>query len=164
MYLQFQFLSLYKVRNTKLLTNFDRCTTNNVKKPAQNILTSNIQIFYFILFMLKSDKVKSPFDSPKPSARLSFFFLPRIKKNTIFLRAPYKNKLARLNIVRVHYKFLLALQFKTNRPSSYSNSSATNFISSMLKIDFSSAKIKHLKTIVVYKNFSIKNFSIKNFN
>ena len=172
MYFQFQFLSLYKVCNTKFLTHFSNKSTDlpitktKIKSTKNGVLTSNIQIFYVIFFMLKINKINSTVKSAAllTHTKVSFFFLPSTKKNTIFLRAPYKNKLARLNILQIQYKFFMSFRCVNACMNPYNNLDINSLTNSINKVNFSSPKIKHTKTNIIYNSYNIKNFAIENFN
>jgi hypothetical protein len=174
LFVQFQFVSFFKIKNTLLINNIKNPNikyTQNDTNP-KTILTTNVHIFYIILFLIKFEKFnelstnKTPKNNFKKlsNLKLSFFFLPITKKNVIFLRAPYKNKLARLNILQLSYKFFFSIKSTNNklRPGFCNNSDET--IKFFKDINLSSFKIKHTETTIKFYTTNKSNFHLNNFN
>jgi len=178
---QLQFLSSYKIKNTLLL---DKSLDANVKDgkdesscaSTKTILTTNVHIFYILLFLSKFNASNSPNhknadlhneykELKKPTnLKVSFFFLPVTKKNVIFLRAPYKNKLARLNILRLSYSFFFSI-YTPYQTTTFNCSSDLNHICKFFQsINLSSFKIKHTKTRIKLPVKYDVNFLLINFN
>lgn len=150
---QFQFLSNYKIQNTKYFN-------DNTPKYNTIILNTNIHIFYILLFINKIHKL----NHIRRGVKITFFFLPITKKNVIFLRAPYKNKLARLNILSVRYKFLLTFLLDPQSHEVRPQNGNKDFINNLGALNISSSKIKHVKTKIQYTSNSIHNYTFSNFN
>jgi len=152
-------MSFYKIKNTFIISQDKKQIvsehTNNTR-----VLSTNIQIFY-MMFLLHKMYNQSLVDFNKHS--ITFFFLPKRKTNVIFLRAPYKNKLARLNILNVYYKFFINISNKTKTYTNVSNKvrDLQLFINT---INFSSPKIKHTKTKISLSCSISENLLLKNFN
>lgn len=144
---QFQFLSFYKLTNTTAVSK-DLVPFNTLNK----IFTTNIQIIYILIFLNIYNETTT-----KKKKTLSFFCMPVKKKKTIFLRAPYKNKLARLNIINVSYKFIVSLNFEQL---------VNHVVVTTLfrNLNLSSHKIMHYKTKIHYYENNAKNFLLNNYN
>lgn len=153
-----QFLSPYKISHTIYNLNQKPQTRNNATRLYNSILTTNIHIFYISLFLSKSLQSNKSTSNISMVKKLSCFFLPTTKKTVIFLRAPYKNKLARLNILQTNHRFVisgvLSDSVKVN----------SNLLEFFKKINFSSFKIKHSKTYLQYSTTNIQNFNLHNYN
>lgn len=162
MLIQFQFLSLYKLSNTLFLNRPNTYveTTNNTLNARSSILTTNIHIFYLNLIFIYTNRHISSRDN---NASTHFFFLPVKQKQIIFLRAPYKNKLARLNILKSFYKFIYSIQYDVKIPA-YSQTQLNNLFYTLNNLNLSSHKIKHRKTRIRTLQNSPSNFSLLNFN
>lgn len=146
MLINFQFISFYKVTHTKISSN-----TSQLSVKGTKILTTNIQLVYILLFL------RSMLTTKLCAYTLSCFHLPTTKKKTIFLRAPYKNKLARLNIVTISYKFTVTLKFS----KTINNFTTFSYFN---HLNLSSHKIKHVKTNLQYNQSNTTNFFISNYN
>lgn len=181
MLVQFQFVSFYKIKNTLFLSR-DFTIIKDAAKGKQNkalhnnsqksILTTNIHIFYIIMFLLKfykPENMSKTVESNKQlecidAFKLSFFFLPVMKQSVIFLRAPYKNKLARLNILQLSYKFFFSIKSNSKTISLKIDNRVENLITLFTTINLSSFKIKHTKTKVSFCTQYESNFWLNNFN
>lgn len=129
------------------------------------MLTTNIHVFYIIMFLLKFHKpVKQPSNTVEGGNKLSFFSLPVAKQHVIFLRAPYKNKLARLNILQLSYKFFFSIKYNSKTISLKMGDRVKDFVTFFNAINLSSFKIKHTKTKVKFCTQHTTNFCLKNFN
>jgi hypothetical protein len=88
----------------------------------------------------------------------SIFQKPVKKKSVIFLRAPYKNKLARLNILKLEFTTILSI--KCNEKLYCNN---LNDIYKNKNYNFSTHKLKHTKTKINFMYKYKKNFKICNY-
>lgn len=102
------------------------------------------------------------------TVHVSNFFLPSKKKKILFLRAPYKNKLARLAVMNNQYKTIVI--FKTKKFRSFLENKEITPYYMILKIidhikcfNISFIKLKHVNTSMKITTFNQKNFFIKNF-
>lgn len=89
----------------------------------------------------------------------SNFYLPKKKKSVIFLRAPYKNKLARLNILNLEYTSIISIKLNTQV-----NFFDIKILDTLGKIMFNTHKLKHTKTTIKTITSNTTNFSLKTFN
>lgn len=163
MFIQLQFLSPYKISHTLYNQNRRSLNNNNWTKLDKSVLTTNIHVFYISLFLAKAFKsISTPNSTGNTSTltikKLSCFFLPTTKKTVIFLRAPYKNKLARLNILQTAYRFIISGTIDIT------NCTNSSFITFFKKLNLSSFKIKHVKTTINYRTTHIYNFKLHNYN
>lgn len=174
-------ISFYKFQNTRFLnSNFTatepKITGNNTNKRPNvllntNILTTNIHIFYIILFLTKFNNTNNKLHKQNKincnvisNYIISFFFTPITKKNTIFLRAPYKNKLARLNILKRTHKFTITIKQNVHPLDLKLESEFNDFLTFVKAINLSSFKIKHIKTRIKLPFKNCLNYNKNLFN
>ena len=151
MHIQLQFKSFYKLHNKSLINNPD------TKKKNSGI---NLLPFLLLLLLSKFKKESKKFQTAANTTIFSSSFYPPIKKKSIiFLRAPYKNKLARLNILR--FEFTVIMSLKINTKNITNNKNLLNLLN---KFVFSTHKLKHIKTKIKYNEIQKFNFKIRNFN
>lgn len=181
------FKSFYKIQHSLIYSDmgvYDNVFSNVHNKPKQtdtdisynsrqknrktaNVFTTNLLVAFITLFSLRYTNASKRTAHTSSivnfnnnlSFIVSFFFLPRRKKNVIFLRAPYKNKLARLNILNLEYTFILSI--RTNPTSTAIK--LTNLIDYFSKFNVSSTKLKHSKTTVSVHYSQAPNFNISSF-
>jgi hypothetical protein len=128
----------------------------------KNTSTTNLYTLFFLLFLLDYNSITHT-KTPKPT-ELSFFFLPVRKQSVIFLRAPYKNKLARLNIVNLEYTLVISIKYTYKLFSSVkSNKNLTLTINQLGGYNFGTAKLKHARTKIKSQIFMKNNFMFLNY-
>jgi len=153
LYIQFKCKSHYKLYKKYV---------NDGKTKQKNIVGTEIfSNLINVIFMLILKKKKS-------SICFSFFFLPTKKKTITFLRAPYKNKLAQLSILRLEYTFIMVFNSKyTNTWDKNQNIINFNKISKLNRyfcsLNVSGTKFKHTSTKTKLNSSAVNNFFLKNF-
>ncbi len=151
MHVHLQFKSFYRL-NELSMTKY----TNKKQKNTSKNLLSFLLLFLFGRIVKKTKKLQKSIDE---KISISFFYLPVKKKSVIFLRAPYKNKLARLNILRLEFTLIISLKIKNKKYVSYGST-----LSQLNSCVFSTHKSKHIKTKIKYNSVQKNNFKLKNFN
>lgn len=86
------------------------------------------------------------------------FLLPKKKSKHTFLRAPYKNKLAQLSIIRFEHSFIISYYVMCTN-SLYENE-MLKFLHTF-NLDYS--KTKHFKTKISLDKQLFANFLLKNY-
>lgn len=128
----------------------------------KNIIYTEIFLYLIVILLMMSSfkNTKNKFYT------ISCFFLP-VKKNKIkFLRAPYKNKLAQLDIVRLHYTFILIFKnfFQKNTNINIVNfSKISNLIRFFHTLTINGTKLRHIATKTKFSFKLDNNFLLKNF-
>jgi len=135
-----------------------------------------VLFIFYILFIKTLDKLTAAPSVPKlhnliSLRKFSLFNLPKKKKTVIFLRAPYKNKLARLNIVRFERTAVFSVNSTSNNVANLNwprlgGSAQNNFFESIIPLlhyNLSSYRIKHVKTSVFVFFSMPTNFTFNNF-
>jgi len=151
LYIKLQFKSFFKINHINKYKEVNNC--NN------KIYSINFVPLLLILFIY--NKMYLNFENLKHQIDCNIFFLPIKKKSIIFLRAPYKNKLARLNILNLEYTLIISFKLKfKNAKFNYSN-----YLTVIKRNpeNFSTHKIKHTKTKIHINTFHINNFKINYF-
>jgi hypothetical protein len=144
LYLQFQFKSFYKIhQNTSLPKSFKK---KNFFSRA---------LMYIIILLIFSNKRYKPNLS---NLVYAVFQTPIKKKSVIFLRAPYKNKLARLNILKLEFTTILSIKC-----DKFMNFNHLNDVFNLKNYNFSTHKLKHKKTKINFMYKLKKNFQLNNF-
>jgi hypothetical protein len=128
---------------------------NNNTNTSKNLLK------VLVLIMLVNTKKNLHVQKTPTTQNIhgSLFHLPQKKKSVIFLRAPYKNKLARLNILNLEFTSVVSLSVKT-----HVTINNLNTISDLGDFSFDTHKIKNVKTKVKFTTSAATNFSLFNFN
>jgi hypothetical protein len=145
----------------------------NKGKGDDVIKSYPLVVFFFkMLLLYKSSDIvprtglNNHFFENKPT--YSVFVIPTKKKSVIFLRAPYKNKLARLNIVQLRYSMIMSLKQKMPEYIMGTNDPARNNLTNMLNyfgaINFSSYRLKHVKTKIKINICFADNYTFQYFN
>jgi hypothetical protein len=159
LYIQFYFKSFFKIQFSAPTMQY------NINRNTANITTINAQIILFALIYFQRRKVLNQ-GSNTTEFWLSNFSLPTRKHSIIFLRAPYKNKLARLNIVNIEYKCFFVLKTPdkliNNKPS-MNFLRISKHIEELQKFNISSMKLKHVKTRLCISNSYVENFHFEAF-
>ena len=160
MYIQFQFKSFYKVTNRSILNSeATRSQFLYQNKDRKDICPVHINFYtFFFLIFLYVVKTKPFLSSMQLDVNnnnpyfVSVFVLPTQKKSVMFLRAPYKNKLARLNILNIEYTTIITLCSNVQqRPKSlygFTTADLSTF-RELGKSNLSTHKAKHIKTKIV---------------
>lgn len=186
LYIQLQFKSFYKTIpfkffrgvddkeniSTKKTPDSDKISKHKSTVKYKNITASNLYVFFLLLLLLEHNSklnrnlintgVKQT--NKQKQFILSFFFMPLKKKSIIFLRAPYKNKLARLNILNLEYTLIISLKCST-LSCNYTHSSNL-LIRQLLQLgsnNLSTLKLKHTKTKININTTVTSNFNFVNF-
>ncbi len=167
MYIQWKYKSFYKLRNVVIQNEYytPDSIQNSIKTPSLSLIF--LTLFFKKLIIIEHYK---PAQASKivNNCNTSFFFLPRTKKVVIFLRAPYKNKLARLNILRNEYTSICSI--KTHQKINSQKYNMENlpmlfkFVYALLKFNFSTTKLKQVKTTVSFNITLVSNYTFCNFN
>lgn len=153
MYVQFQFKSFHKIEHEFKKSN---------KTNTQTITSKNLFKFFIVLLIFKFNNVELKNETHTNNHTLvqnSVFHTPKKKKSVIFLRAPYKNKLARLNILNLEFTSIVS--FKLNKKIKVIDYTKINILGNYL---FSTHKLKHTKTKIKFYCANNPNFSLINFN
>jgi hypothetical protein len=166
LYTQFRLKSFYRITHKNMNINILTNTTN------MQTLGVSLQSFIFLLlfFQLWGDRSKNT-DSEtvrkKNNHTISIFSLPSKKKSVIFLRAPYKNKLARLNIVNLEYTLLISInELYSKTTQSKKTTHLTNvpkYIYGLGSYNMSGAKIKHAQTKISVVGENLLNFTLASY-
>jgi hypothetical protein len=173
LYVRCRLISFYKLFDFSL-TSF-HATENHSNKAATG--RNNPMLFIFFIILIKTSicqpeqHVTNGLSVLTNSYKITLFNLPRKKKTHIFLRAPYKNKLARLNITRRTRAAILSIKSIKIRPSGLKNSIYTpkscesifKLVTPILKSNLSTYRIKHEKTTVLLYLSMPTNFYIYKF-
>jgi hypothetical protein len=110
---------------------------------------------YIIILLIFSNKRYKPNLS---NLVYAVFQTPIKKKSVIFLRAPYKNKLARLNILKLEFTTILSIKC-----DKFMNFNHLNDVFNLKNYNFSTHKLKHKKTKINFMYKLKKNFQLNNF-
>lgn len=132
-------------------TSLNRNDLNISANMSKNLFTTVLVFLFFKQYGLS--------ENSNNLLTNSSFYLPKKKKSVIFLRAPYKNKLARLNILNLEFTSIVIL--KINAQVSYTQLIKIFKLGSVL---FSTTKIKHTKTKINFITTNKNNFKLSNFN
>ena len=133
------------------------------KIDGQNSVKHDINTHFKLFLVLLLYKVPySPFlnTAKNKGFTVNVLTLPKKKKNIIFLRAPYKNKLARLNILRMQYTSAVILTTK----SSINHKFLINFLIFLQKFQTSTTKNAITKTNLVSYSYNNCNYKLKQYN
>lgn len=151
MHIQLQFKSFYKTQN-------NHHVYKNLNKN-KNVTENFTRILLFFIFFSKQKNNKQINNDIVETIHSSIYQLPQKKKNVIFLRAPYKNKLARLNIVRLERTSIIT--FKINKPVLVSGLANLYKLGNLF---FDTHKLKHTKTQINFLSLNTINYKLANFN
>lgn len=184
MYVKFRFISFYKIKRSQAIKElkapnkfWDYFSAGFYNPAARDI---HIYILLIIFTKYYNDySVQTQHNNKNPASlqggfsklKLSFFFPPVEKASTIFLRAPYKNKLARLNIVNLKYKFIIVIkrpnlnnyQQSTPQACRFVVNDQNNIVAFLNNLDLSTSKIRHYKTEFIEFFTHRNNFFLKEF-
>ncbi len=161
MYIKVYFKSFYK---------FSRHHHNNPKRDKKNPSNAAIQpayefgnynyvTFFFLLFHIKSCVATNV------PICLKCTYLPKKKNMVIFLRAPYKNKLARLNIVRVQSSLIISAQIGVSPELrvNFNRAWLQRYLDFFCSLRLGAAKSEHLKTRWSVDLTNVNNFMLGHF-
>jgi len=161
----------------------------NTKKTTLNkkIFTHNTPHFIFYLiycimynFDLNARSLKRRYSSlttkytqfqNKPATPVNIYFsykvLPIKKKKIMFLRAPYKNKLARLSVMNLQSRIIFVFKrSKLKRDDMYAptvSSLPPNYLNLFKKFNLSFSKLKHETTRIQLVVTNSNNFTLKHY-
>lgn len=121
-----------------------------------------------VLLLLYVQMVFTTIIIPRRTAPLSISYvsLPITRRSTTFLRAPYKNKLARLSVSSREYKASVYIYIPAKIDSIALNpttSRAQRNFEPLLLADYSTPKIQHRKTITRCTYTSLNYFLLKQY-
>jgi hypothetical protein len=146
-----------------------------------NVLTNNtntqtigvsLQSFIFLLLFFqlcydRSKNIDSKVMYEKNHYTMSIFSLPSRKKSVIFLRAPYKNKLARLNIVNLEYNLLISINELYNKTTQSKKiahlTNVPKYIHRLGSYNMSGVKLKHAQTKINIVGENLLNFTLASY-
>jgi hypothetical protein len=112
LYVKFYYKSFYKLSPLHGVRDYNFiCGRNTINSSQRQLIYGGDDYAHMVIFIL----LVHSSTGLHPTARLTRTHFPKKKNNVIFLRAPYKNKLARLNIVRVLSSSVLTA--RVNNPS-----------------------------------------------
>jgi len=171
LHIYIKFCSFYKINSSLEVLNLHNKNNVNINIPkhtseySTNIKCSSLLIFIVLFNNLISSSSfqKINIKSARGPIGASIFILPIKKKNVIFLRAPYKNKLARLNILRRRYSATIAIKYNLINPHS-DNNYLIKLITWLKNLNFSTHYIKHHQTKMYFISKNTENFLFSNFN
>lgn len=157
LYIKYKFNSFYRMRLFNAVQNHPSSFSTN------NVMSTDIS-FYFFIFLLNTYSYSST--NKNTPLYYSTYALPFRKKSVIFLRAPYKNKLARLNIIRFYYKAIFSLKYRLVSISDIGNCNVTILLNSIYRfayLELSTSKIKHVQTKINFEVSAKSNFLFETF-
>jgi len=176
LYIQIQFKSFYKWTNLKLLE-LDKTVANTtieknsygvdlLKYKDKHITAVNTQLYLFLYILYRyTTQVKT--NHIFNNYTVASFVLPTKKKSVIFLRAPYKNKLARLNILNLEYTLIISIRNKKITSQPYNSIITLTETNEFLKnnlFNFSTHRTKHMRTVFAINTQCTSNFLLANFS
>jgi len=151
-----------------------------VSIPRTTVQTTNVILSIFLILCAQYapttskdfKKINQAKVNPRLLINLSAFLLPKRSHKVIFLRAPYKNKLARLNIINLCYTSIISLKVPIFTPTHKFAQTSEHILENIRPVlyrflptfDLSTAKLQHAKTKYEVFEYQPSNYVFSKFN